>query len=154
MKIITIRQPWAYALAFGWKDVENRSWRTNYRGPVALHAGLVVDSEWASLYPDSAPRPPYVEALHLGVIIGIADLVDVTRDHPSVWSLPGQFQWVFTNAHFIEPVPYVGSQGLRDLDTSLLPAVSVTQFAAAAAAYRLRQAIVRSVEQNKLGEPQ
>lgn len=36
MRILSVRQPWAWALVDGWKDVENRSWRTAYRGPIAI----------------------------------------------------------------------------------------------------------------------
>lgn len=40
MKALTIQQPWASMIASGEKWVENRTWRTNYRGPMAIHAGL------------------------------------------------------------------------------------------------------------------
>jgi len=40
MKALTISQPWASLIASGEKFVENRTWRTNYRGPLAIHAGL------------------------------------------------------------------------------------------------------------------
>lgn len=39
MKAISIKQPWASLIAHGIKDIENRSWRTNYRGRVLIHAG-------------------------------------------------------------------------------------------------------------------
>ncbi|GGI97786.1 ASCH domain-containing protein [Paenibacillus hunanensis] len=43
MKAITIRQPWATLIMLREKHFETRSWKTNYRGPIAIHAGLVVD---------------------------------------------------------------------------------------------------------------
>ena len=39
MKAITLTQPWATLVAIGAKKIETRSWRTNYRGPLAIHAG-------------------------------------------------------------------------------------------------------------------
>lgn len=39
MKAITIHQPWASLIAVGAKRYETRSWQTNYRGPIAIHAG-------------------------------------------------------------------------------------------------------------------
>ena len=39
MKAITISQPFASLIAIGEKFVENRSWPTRYRGPLAIHAG-------------------------------------------------------------------------------------------------------------------
>ena len=38
MKAITVRQPWAWLLIQGTKDIENRDWPTNVRGQVAIHA--------------------------------------------------------------------------------------------------------------------
>lgn len=40
MKALTISQPYASLIADGFKFVENRKWRTNYRGWIAIHAGL------------------------------------------------------------------------------------------------------------------
>jgi len=41
MKAITLYQPWASLLACGAKKYETWSWATNYRGPIAIHAGLI-----------------------------------------------------------------------------------------------------------------
>lgn len=38
MKTLTIWQPWATLISIGVKRYELRSWRTNYRGPVFIHA--------------------------------------------------------------------------------------------------------------------
>lgn len=39
MKVLTVRQPWAWAIAHGGKDVENRATLWRYRGPLLIHAG-------------------------------------------------------------------------------------------------------------------
>jgi|ERR1019366_4441992 hypothetical protein len=39
MKALTINQPWAEMICRGLKRVENRTWPTNYRGPLAIHVG-------------------------------------------------------------------------------------------------------------------
>lgn len=39
MKALTISQPYASLIADGLKFVENRTWETRYRGPIAIHAG-------------------------------------------------------------------------------------------------------------------
>ena len=39
MKALTLYQPWATLVAIGAKRIETRSWKTNYRGPLAIHAG-------------------------------------------------------------------------------------------------------------------
>lgn len=40
MKALTLHQPHAMLVETGWKEVETRSWYTNYRGPLAIHASL------------------------------------------------------------------------------------------------------------------
>jgi hypothetical protein len=43
MRIITIKQPWAHLIVAGTKNIENRNWPTNYRGPVLVHAGVALN---------------------------------------------------------------------------------------------------------------
>lgn len=38
MKTLTLTQPWASLVAFGAKQIETRSWGTEYRGRIAIHA--------------------------------------------------------------------------------------------------------------------
>lgn len=38
MKAISIHQPWASLIAYEAKKYETRSWATDYRGPIAIHA--------------------------------------------------------------------------------------------------------------------
>jgi activating signal cointegrator 1 len=38
IKAITVIQPWAQAIALGFKKYETRSWSTDYRGPLLIHA--------------------------------------------------------------------------------------------------------------------
>lgn len=44
-RVLTVRQPWAWAIAMGSKRVENRSRPTSYTGLVFVHAGLVPDPD-------------------------------------------------------------------------------------------------------------
>lgn len=45
MKAITVRQPWAWAIIYGQKDVENRTRNIagSYRGPLLIHVSLTVE---------------------------------------------------------------------------------------------------------------
>ena len=45
MKVLTLKQPWATLVAEGIKKYEFRSWKTNYRGTVLIHAGARVDKK-------------------------------------------------------------------------------------------------------------
>lgn len=54
MRILTVRQPRAWAIIHGGKDVENRTRNIagDYRGPVAIHAGLAKFEEEGGAYPE------------------------------------------------------------------------------------------------------
>ena len=86
MRAITVRQPYAWAITLGSKDVENRSRNIagSYRGPIAIHAALKADEEalrsLPGLPPNGIPR-----IFDYGAIIGVADLVDV-HDAEDCWT--------------------------------------------------------------------
>jgi activating signal cointegrator 1 len=44
MKALTLTQPWATLVAIGAKKIETRDWRTNYRGPLAIHAAKTMNA--------------------------------------------------------------------------------------------------------------
>ena len=52
MKVITIKQPWATLIAEGYKKYEFRSWKTNYRGEIYIHAGKGVDKSSMERFKD------------------------------------------------------------------------------------------------------
>ena len=43
MKALSIKQPWAWLIVNGFKDIENRTWRTKIRGEFLIHAGIEAD---------------------------------------------------------------------------------------------------------------
>ena len=70
MKALTIKQPWAALIVNGYKKYEFRSWKTNYRGKILIHAGM-------SLEKDMVPRfKNYNLEYVMGAIIGEATLED------------------------------------------------------------------------------
>jgi hypothetical protein len=82
LRILTVRQPWAWAIIHGGKDVENRVRNVagGYRGPIAIHAAKADDPEaWTGLVRTNlgawgrAMESPL--SLVGGAIIGVVDLV-------------------------------------------------------------------------------
>jgi hypothetical protein len=63
VKALTIRPPWAWAVIYRGKDVENRRWRTTYRGPLLIHAGKDPDPDgstsllWTMTDPEAFGHP-------------------------------------------------------------------------------------------------
>lgn len=92
MKAITIWQPWASLLACGAKKYETRSWKTDYRGPIAIHAAKkdvhsilgdlpydVIVPMFASLYKEMEINSGVGDWLEQrqGCIIATAELVNI-----------------------------------------------------------------------------
>lgn len=115
MKALSIRQPWAWLIIAGHKDIENRSWDTKYRGPVLVHAGRA----WARMSIDEIekhyrlkiPRPNLMR----GGIIGVVDLVDIVTKHRSRWFDGDGFGWVLKNPRSLQFRKIDGRLGLFEV---------------------------------------
>ena len=70
MKALTIKQPWASLIVDGYKCYEFRSWKTNYRGKILIHAGMSLERNVVDRFKE------YNLDYTLGAIIGEAELVD------------------------------------------------------------------------------
>jgi hypothetical protein len=111
---LSVRQPWAWLIVSGLKDVENRPRRTHYRGSLLIHAGLSLDSyskenmDW--LNENFGIGIPM--GLDTGGIVGIVDLVDCVEHHESRWFNKGGFGWVLTNPRRLNFCPCKGALGL------------------------------------------
>ena len=71
MKVLTIKQPWATLIVEGYKRFEFRSWKTNYRGDILIHAGKWIDKEAMERLKKYLP-----DEIPIGKIIGKATLTD------------------------------------------------------------------------------
>lgn len=132
MRILTVRQPWAWAIIHAGKDVENRSRNIagDYRGTVAIHAGLAPFEQHnmasrAHLYAHGTEVPT---AIGFGAIIGVVDLTNVhyytgcpvyIDDAPwlcSRWSQRDSWHLTLATPRPLpEPIPYRGALGMREL---------------------------------------
>lgn len=113
MKAITIWQPWATAIALEIKHNETRSWATNYRGPIAIHAAAKNDAALRGLWMDVCSEmskaghdyfirqvhnkgPYYIEYrdknrevicnLDFGAVVAIANLVECIPITPEYYA--------------------------------------------------------------------
>lgn len=117
---LSIRQPWAYAVAAGWKNIENRDWRNpnpglKFRGPVAIHAsaGMTQDEYHgaSSIFRHCGYEPPSPHELVRGAIIGTAEIVDIVKQSESPWFF-GRLGLVIANPRLLpEPIPCSGALG-------------------------------------------
>jgi hypothetical protein len=86
VRVLSLKQPWAWVVVHMGKDIENRRWDTAVRGDFLIHAskGMTRDEYYScmefcqSVVGSSAiARFPALKALPRGVIVGAARLVDV-----------------------------------------------------------------------------
>lgn len=135
MKALTVRQPWCWAIARGFKTVENRTWATQYRGPLAIHASqawdthpdairIVKDTMRAQgIQPVGSIRDDYPLS-RISVVVAVVDLVDICSAglggeecECGLWAADGQAHWQLANAcPLAEPVPAKGRLGLWDIE--------------------------------------
>jgi ASCH domain len=127
VKVLTVRQPWAWAIFRAGKDIENRTWKTNYRGPLLIHAAGSLDRYgWDAMREVlGIEGPPEVA---VGVILGRVDLVNIlegprdAREFPSRWYHPSErpgttsYAWVLANpVAFKDPLVIKGKLHLWEI---------------------------------------
>lgn len=93
MRALTLHQPWASLIAIGEKTIETRSWSTQYRGPLAIHAAKrradhgkigtwYIEPAWITA---AGPVDGMAKVSHaafripliLGAVVAICELIDV-----------------------------------------------------------------------------
>jgi len=112
LHVLSVKQPWAWLIANGFKDIENRVWRTNYRGPVLIHAGKSVDK---GAYPwieskailETIEHLPVIDTLPKGGIVGYTEIIDCVANSQSKW-FAGPWGFVIKNSR---PLPFVQYPG-------------------------------------------
>ena len=127
MRAVSVRQPWAWAIARGHQPVLNRSADTGYRGPVAIYASFRVDLE--SFESDVVRRAVSTTwdtadpAAAIGGIVAVVSLAGVcaaaTLAAPcgcGPWARPGVYHWRVADPRPLRwPVLAVGQAGLWEL---------------------------------------
>ncbi|HCF3031494.1 TPA: ASCH domain-containing protein [Pseudomonas aeruginosa] len=123
MKTLSIRQPWAWLIVYGGKDIENRSRRTNFRGRFLVHASQGMTRQEYNMAtwiagPLDVTIPPFDE-LQRGGIIGSVELVDCLEDSSSPWYM-GEKGYLLRDPRPLPFVPYKGQLGFFDVPESLV----------------------------------
>lgn len=98
MKAISIWPEYTAEICRGEKEVEFRSWKTDYRGP------LLICSTKAHGVPFSIP----------GHAVCVVDLVDIKK------AGGGEYAWILENLSLIEPFPVKGKLSLFEVDDNLI----------------------------------
>ncbi len=101
MKTVSIKQPYASLVVEGIKNIENRSWKTNFRGRVLVHSSakmvnnlrndscfshLFSEEQRAAIYGTWEVKDMWANILPFSSIIGSVEIVDCVVNHPSIWA--------------------------------------------------------------------
>lgn len=144
MKCLTLTQPWATLVAIGAKRIETRSWRTSYRGPLAIHAAkgfpksaqetcwrdpfdevlraAFGDGTWAQIKPKSLPQGCVIATCTLWdcVPTRIVGLIENVSDQERAFGDYSNNRWAWI-LRDIKPLPETdpckGAQSLWQWDS-------------------------------------
>lgn len=115
MKALTVKQPWAWLIVNGHKTIEYRSWRTTYRGPLAIIASRATTRDTVLAANEFADDIGVVlpDTVDGGGIVGVVTLSDITGE-------PGDYEWHLTDPHPLMFVSCKGALGLTNIPDMLL----------------------------------
>jgi hypothetical protein len=117
MRALSILQPWAWLIANGHKDIENRHWKTHWRGRFLIHAGKKWGGEQCDdleSVRESFPHITFPERFDLGGVVGAATIVDCVAFSSSPWFV-GSWGFVLQQARTCSLVPWRGQLGWFDI---------------------------------------
>lgn len=131
MKVLSIRQPWAWLIINAGKDIENRSWHTKLRGRFLVHAakGMTNDEYCDGL--EFAMRTADIQLLRdlpswqemrqqwCGGIVGSVELVASLDRSDSPWYM-GQKAFQLRNPLPLPFTPLKGRLGFFEVDSQAL----------------------------------
>lgn len=105
MKALSIYTEFATEIAKGWKTVEWRTWKTDYRGDIVICAS-------------SRKQTGYVSGYAL-CVVELVDIVPFKEEHLDAALMDyvsEGWAWILNNPRMIKPVPAKGKLHLWDFD--------------------------------------
>ena len=102
VRCLAIKQPWANAIIYCGKNIENRTWDTRYRGKFFVHASKSIDKNAPQWVWDLTGRN-----LQTGGIIGSVELIDVIEKSDSKW-FQGPYGFILSNPQPMLLLPQKG----------------------------------------------
>ena len=130
---LTVRQPWAWAIGAGVKDVENRVWSTSHRGWLCIHASSTLAdatevTRCVHLLAAAGVDAPATAQLATSAVVAVVYVEDVLPpEQPlaSDWARPASFHWLLKHAQLLKaPVPCAGQPHVWQLSEDLAAAVA------------------------------
>jgi hypothetical protein len=118
MKVLVVRQPSAWQIVNGYKDIENRDWSCRYRGLILIQASAALPSkaDMAEFRQEARRRgvTRMPEQFETGGIVGLAYLDDCVTRSRSKW-FKGSFGWQLSKPRPLRLIPMKGRLRLFDV---------------------------------------
>jgi hypothetical protein len=127
MKALSIKQPWASLIAHGIKDIENRTWKTKFRGRIYIHASApkkfniqLTDEQTLAAAP--VLKTAFEGTMSFGAIIGEVFIVDCVINHPSIWAEktilePNKYDKKYWQTESVNKSGFKSKEYIKDLRT-------------------------------------
>ena len=129
LKALSVKEPYATLIRDGVKSIETRSWKTNYRGPLYIHAsGKTIPKEY--LANDELMQLVGDRQMHFGKLVCRCELVDCVKmtdefirqikrnkeEYIAGFYKVGRYAWILHNIHPVESGEIKGHLGIWTLD--------------------------------------
>mmetsp|Transcript_3649 Transcript_3649/g.7836 ORF Transcript_3649/g.7836 Transcript_3649/m.7836 type:complete len:507 (-) Transcript_3649:30-1550(-) len=134
---LSMHQPWASLVIEGFKRVEGRSWPSDFKGPLWIHAAAkkpteeeikTVEEQYNQLYRDVENRPPFPSRYPTGVLLGRIELKEVVPRAQYVRATEGMhcessdcnYLFIVKNPQkLLVPIKMLGGKKIYMLDDSV-----------------------------------
>lgn len=131
MIALSIKQPWAWLIASGIKQVENRTWKTNVRGKFLIHAGKTFDWDGYAWMISNMPKIAKkvanqfnisfdgnkfkIGSTEMGGVVGVANIIDCVTSNDSPFFF-GQYGFVVKDARQLPFLKCNGKLGFFNIE--------------------------------------
>jgi hypothetical protein len=133
LKALSLKQPFAWLIANGYLLVDDRSWGTQYRGPILIHASKgLYEAYYQHIRSNTDVPIPDRDKLEYGGVVGIADLVlcsqpgqlpaGISREQRAHFGGVHQeyYGFLFAQARPLPLMPCAGKLGIFEIDMDKL----------------------------------
>lgn len=119
MIALSIRQPWAWLILHAGKDIENRDWKTPFRGRCLIHASKSgTKADYNDAMDFLADRSisfmgidfPSIDQFERGGVVGSVEITGCTDNSESPWFV-GDYGFILRNPKPLPFMPYKGRLG-------------------------------------------
>jgi hypothetical protein len=133
LKALSLKQPFAWLIANGYLLVDDRSWGTQYRGRILIHASKgLYEAYYQHIRSNTDVPIPERDNLEYGGVVGIADLVlcskpgqlpaGISREQRAHFGGVHQeyYGFLFAQARPLPLMPCAGKLGIFEIDMDKL----------------------------------